>query len=219
MTRKDIIGQEKKLGNIIVISIVASVTLMLMNCTRHNPENAYESIEPIADSVYAREGNRIVALTFDTLRNSLLHAIRSRNVDGAVTFCNEQAYPITAIYSDSVSVRRTALRIRNPENSPDSLERSILNSMSNQITTLKIPDEKIARSESTKEIHFFKPIMIQPLCLNCHGTPEKQIQNSTLAEIQRLYPNDQAVGYKEGDLRGVWHIIFNPQKLQPAIKK
>jgi hypothetical protein len=84
--------------------------------------------------------------------------------------------------------------------------------MGEQMKTMNIPETKIVRSMSAKEIHFFKPILLQPLCLNCHGTPGKQIQNSTLAKIQLLYPGDQAFDYREGDLRGVWHIVFNPQK-------
>jgi hypothetical protein len=50
------------------------------------------------------------------------------------------------------------------------------------------------------------------MCLNCHGTPGKHIQDATLTKIQQLYPEDRAVNFKEGDLRGLWHIIFNVQK-------
>ena len=182
-----------------------------MSCSSNDVKGDHESKRPIPDSVYAKEGNKIVALTFDTLRNSLLQAIRSKNIDGAIVFCNEQAYPITDIYSDSVVVRRTALRVRNPDDSPNSLERSVLNAMSEEMKT-ESPGIRIVRSDSTKQVHFFKPILLQPLCLNCHGSPGNQIQNSTLGKIHQLYPNDQAVGYKEGDLRGIWHIIFNPEK-------
>jgi hypothetical protein len=48
--------------------------------------------------------------------------------------------------------------------------------------------------------------------MNCHGTPGKHIQDATLTRIQQLYPEDRAVNFKEGDLRGLWHIIFNVQK-------
>jgi hypothetical protein len=199
------------LSYVLVISFALPV-FMLMSCTRKDLGNKNVSKAPIADSVYTRNGNTIVALTFDTLRNSLLYAIRSQNIDGAIAFCNEQAYPITDTYSDSVIVRRTALRFRNPKNKPDSLERSVLYSMGKQMKTVKMPDTRIIRNDSTKEVHFFKPIILQPLCLNCHGIAGKQIQNSTHALIKKLYPSDQAVDYTEGDLRGVWHIIFNPQK-------
>lgn len=205
-------GTRSKFGIVLLISIAVLLALMLMSCTGNDRKNEHESKKPIADSVYMREGNKIVSLTFDTLRNSLLHAIRSQNVDGAIAFCNEQAYSITATYSDSVIVRRTALRFRNPDNSPDSLERFMLDSMNSQMGTKEIPGTRIIRNDSTREVHFFKPILLQPLCLNCHGIPGKHIQNSTLAKIKQFYPSDQAVGYKEGDLRGVWHIIFKSEK-------
>lgn len=72
----------------------------------------------------------------------------------------------------------------------------------------KPPAEKLIRTTSTGEIHFFKSIILQPMCLNCHGTPGKEIQPSTLSRIQELYPVDQAVNFKDGDLRGLWHIVF-----------
>ncbi len=49
------------------------------------------------------------------------------------------------------------------------------------------------------------------MCLNCHGTAGVQVKENTLAKIHQLYPEDRAMNFKEGDLRGVWHIIFNPQ--------
>jgi hypothetical protein len=46
------------------------------------------------------------------------------------------------------------------------------------------------------------------MCLACHGDPQKDIQPAVLQTISKLYPDDKAIGYKEGDLRGAWHIIF-----------
>ena len=75
-----------------------------------------------------------------------------------------------------------------------------------------VPTVKVFRPSSSDEIHFFKPILLQAMCLNCHGSPGEHIQAPTLARIQQLYPNDRAVNFKEGDLRGVWHIIFKSPK-------
>ena len=207
------LNEKEKYGSrFMLILFLASVSFMLSNCTKKNLVNEQESKEPVADSVYVRVGNDIVAHTFDTLRNSLLQAIKSQRIEGAIAFCNEQAYPITDLFADSVIVRRTALLFRNPANAPDILERFVLNSMSEQMKVTKMPDVRLIRSDSTEEIHFFKPILLQPLCLNCHGMPGKQIKRATLVKIQQLYPNDHAINFKEGDLRGVWHLIFNSQK-------
>jgi hypothetical protein len=164
----------------------------------------------VADSVYLRQGNNIVALAFDTLRKSLFSAISVHGMAGAIGFCNEKAFSITDIYADSVTIKRTSLRLRNVSNKPDSLERVILNEMKMAVAT-STPVTKIMRDISG-EVHFFKPIMLQAMCLNCHGTRGVQIQENTLAKINQFYPDDRAVDFKEGDLRGIWHIIFKNEK-------
>ena len=54
---------------------------------------------------------------------------------------------------------------------------------------------------SGKEFHFAKPIVMQPMCVSCHGSPE-QISPEVKAKLNELYPNDKAVGYQPGQLRG-----------------
>jgi hypothetical protein len=183
--------------------------ISVFSCTKKEDKGYKEATESsIADSIYVREGNRIVALTFDTLRDSLLKAIGTMGMEGSITFCNEQAHPLTSTYEDSVIIRRTSERYRNPYNRPDSLELAVLHEMDDQIKSGGSTGTKVVRENSNGEIHFFKPILLQPMCLNCHGTPGDQINNGTLTRIQNIYPNDRAVNFKEGDLRGEWHIIF-----------
>ena len=160
----------------------------------------------IPDSVYMDRGNQLVAETFDTLRSSLLSAIGSEGMDGAIEFCNEQAYVLTGILGDSVVIRRTSLLFRNPGNKPDSLERIVLDEMSDTQT----PQPKLVHRQNG-EVHFFKPILLQAMCLNCHGAPGTEIQPATRNAISQHYPNDSAINFKVGDLRGAWHIIFNPE--------
>ena len=58
---------------------------------------------------------------------------------------------------------------------------------------------------------FMKPIGVKPMCLQCHGSAE-QIPPPTAAMLSKLYPNDRAVGYAAGDLRGA---ISVKQPLEP----
>jgi hypothetical protein len=200
-------------GKLICIFAFIIGSAMLTGCTGKKSDNKLEVADNyVVDSVYVQVGKNIVASTFDTLRSSLLMAIGSKGVDGAITFCNEKAYPLTATYADSVVIRRTALRYRNPNNKPDSLELLVFDEMEGLMKSAKIPNAKVVRSTATGEIHFFQPILLQAMCMNCHGTPGKHIQDATLTRIQQLYPEDRAVNFKEGDLRGLWHIIFNVQK-------
>jgi hypothetical protein len=202
-----------ELRSLILATAFIGIALVTVNCSNRR-EKRVQSHEHafVPDSIYINAGNKIVALTFDTLRSSLLQTISSQGFPGAITFCSEKAYTITSTYTDSVTVRRTALRCRNPDNRPDSLELSVLNAMDTQFKAAKTADVNLVRNSTSGEIHFFKPIMLQPVCLNCHGDPSKQIQPATLTRIRELYPEDQAVNFKEGGLRGVWHIVFKAQR-------
>lgn len=52
---------------------------------------------------------------------------------------------------------------------------------------------------------YMKPLAIKPVCLTCHGG-EEQIPAPVKSELVKLYPFDQAKGYKEGELRGAVSI-------------
>jgi hypothetical protein len=48
-----------------------------------------------------------------------------------------------------------------------------------------------------------KAIPTAAQCLNCHG---ESISPEVDAKLKALYPNDQARGFKEGDLRGAFTL-------------
>lgn len=52
---------------------------------------------------------------------------------------------------------------------------------------------------------FMKPIAIKPVCLACHGDTE-QISDEVKTKLETLYPYDQAINYKLGELRGAISI-------------
>ena len=153
-----------------------------------------------------RTGDRIVAETFDTLRKSLLTAVQRQGFEEAIDFCSEKASALTSLYGDTVMVRRTSLRYRNPGNKPDSLETHVLEAWEREVSAGHKPVTSVFRDEG--RVHYFKPITMQALCVNCHGSPGKDIQPPTLTAIRKQYPGDKAIGFKEGDLRGSWHLIF-----------
>lgn len=193
------------------VTILILLSLFIFSCTSRTGNNKQATALP--DSVYISAGNKMVSLTFDTLRQSLLTAISERGIENAINFCNQKAYTLTATYADSVEIRRTSFRYRNPENKPDSLEEIVLTKMETQAPN---PEATLVRSNNG--VHYFRPIVMQALCLNCHGTPGTNIAPSTLQRIRHFYPADSAINYQEGELRGVWHILFkqpNSTRIQP----
>ena len=52
---------------------------------------------------------------------------------------------------------------------------------------------------------YVEPIMMQPLCLTCHG---QELQPDVAAKLAQLYPEDQATGFADGDFRGVFWVEY-----------
>ena len=192
---------------IFYISIL--VIALFTACNNSNKNN--DSIK----SDYTKMGNSIVKKTFDTLRNSLQSAISQSGVEGAVQYCQTAAYSLTNIYaSDLVTIRRTALKYRNPTNKPDTSEERILKIFASLKEQGIINDSIKPITEGSKngEVHFYKPIMLQQMCASCHGSKSADIQPPVWKTISTLYPLDMAYDFKTGDLRGMWHITFTKIK-------
>lgn len=163
-------------------------------------------------SAWKIKGDSVVTRSFDTLRNTLLRTIGEKGFAGAIGFCNEQAIPLTNSYSiGGISIKRTSDRLRNPANAPDSMEARILSQLSSlKKKNMPLIDFVVSNDNG---YHYFKPIVIQALCLNCHGDKSTQIKPATWDAIAQQYPADSAFNYKEAELRGIWHITFpRPKK-------
>lgn len=160
--------------------------------------------------VYLKQGDSIVKITFDTLRNTLIKTITAKGHAEAVKFCNVQALPITAMYaSERIVVSRVSDKNRNPGNALQGLDKATWQKYFE--LAAKKDSLKSVVITSNNQVHYYKPILMQPMCLSCHGTIEKDIAKELQPVIDSLYPADKAKGYKAGDLRGMWHITFTTQ--------
>ena len=57
----------------------------------------------------------------------------------------------------------------------------------------------------------YYPILINGMCLQCHGQAGEEIKAGTLEKLTALYPEDKAKGYKDGGFRGVWVVGMQRQ--------
>jgi len=153
-------------------------------------------------------GDSLVARTFDTLRNTLLRTISEKGFAGAVSFCNTEALNLTSTdRKEGVLIKRTSDRLRNPANTPDKVELEIITAYIQE--RIKKQDLKpVLKKDEAGNHHYFRPILVQAMCLNCHGEKLIQIKPDTWEVIRQHYPADAAFDYKEGDLRGIWHVVF-----------
>jgi hypothetical protein len=71
----------------------------------------------------------------------------------------------------------------------------------------KKPDEmeflEVVENDGIPHLRYMKPVGVGAPCLHCHGT---DINAEVKAKIDALYPNDQATGYRQGDIRGAFSI-------------
>ncbi len=124
----------------------------------------------------------------------------------AIPFCHVSAQPMTIeeISGKVVDVRRATLKARNSKNMASETEAGILRRWS----ALKEKGQKIPEYETAIEknfLHYYRPLKIEAMCLACHGT-ESTLSPGVVKVLKEKYPNDQATGYQEGDLRGLIHV-------------
>ena len=125
----------------------------------------------------------------------------------AVDVCGQAAQRVTqeAAEREKLSMRRVALRFRNPKNSPDEYEKATLEKWIREGDVPQHHSEVVDLEGGGRELRYLRPIMLKPLCTACHGRPP-EISSQTREAIQERYPNDLATGFRPGELRGAVSI-------------
>jgi len=157
------------------------------------------------------------------LKGELTRAIEQGGPVAAIPVCRERAPAIAARLSQDsgAKVSRTALRVRNPANAPDDLQRAVLEQFAGELVaagTAGGAGAPVAASaagplEAVFEIkratgierRYMRAIPTDPLCLTCHGS---NLSPELAAAIARDYPADAATGFAPGELRGAFSVIW-----------
>ncbi len=138
-------------------------------------------------------------------KRELQAALREGLAEGpsrAIGACRLRAPQIAESLSrDGVRVGRTSHRLRNPANASPEWVRPILDAY------LADSDDRASRVAQLNEgrAGYVEPIATKQLCLVCHG---ESLAPDLAQQIRELYPEDRAVGFREGELRGVFWVEF-----------
>jgi hypothetical protein len=156
------------------------------------------------------DASRATAKEFmQTLKQELQAGMQEGGPVNAISVCNLSAPAIANTYSVSRGwdVGRTSLKVRNPANAPDAWERSVLESFEKRKGAgedpAKMEHYEAVRQEGVRQLRYMKAIPSAQLCLACHG---ETVDSITRTRLEKLYPEDQALGYKAGDIRGAFSI-------------
>lgn len=178
--------------------------ILLFACGSKETSQTTEKV----DSTYIIRGNAIAKISFETISAELKEALQSGGIEHALRYCNEKAYPITDSLSvaNQVSIRRVSNKNRNPRNKADKLEEFLIKGFGNDLNVEKELTPRLVLKDDS--VIFYKAIILQPMCLTCHGQPEKELTFHTDSLIRTLYPKDKAIGYQVNQVRGLWRIGF-----------
>lgn len=126
---------------------------------------------------------------------------------GAIAACNEKAPKMAAAASQNTgwAIRRVSLKNRNPKAIPDSWEQAVLEDFDRRVSAGESPatmeKAEIVADGDKRTLRYMKALPTQKICLNCHGMPD-QLVSEVKATLSQHYPNDKAIGYSEGQVRG-----------------
>ncbi len=141
------------------------------------------------------------------LKPQLKQALQTGSPAQAIQVCADVAPAIAAALSGETgwSVKRVSLKPRNPNATPDEWERDQLRRF----------DEAVKAGASVQPVsevvegrlRYLAPQRVAPLCLVCHG---EAVDAQTAAALQHYYPEDTAIGYRPGDVRGAISLTSPP---------
>jgi hypothetical protein len=160
------------------------------------------------DSDMLTQSRAVTQAMLKELGQKLQSSMAEGGAVNAIGVCNTQAPEIAGRVStqNQVKLSRVGTRARNPVMGvPNDWQAKALAQFDAALARGEKPADiefsETVNTTSGKEFHFAKPIVLQPMCVSCHGSPD-QISPEVKAKLNELYPNDKAVGYQPGQLRG-----------------
>ncbi|MFW5876109.1 MAG: Tll0287-like domain-containing protein [Myxococcota bacterium] len=171
------------------------------------PEPAAEPAAPSADraaEAQVLERTRGAAKKLGgTLKARLRKAMGEGGPPQAIDVCADEAQALTHRVAEEtgVQVGRSSLRLRNPDNAPPDWVEGWLREKGERPAEGVQGVARVDDVAGEKRARVIAPIAVEGPCVSCHG-PREDLPESVVQVLEREYPQDQAVGYAVGDLRG-----------------
>lgn len=146
-----------------------------------------------------------------SLKKELLAAIKSGGHINAIDICSSKAQELALEFSEKygVSIKRTALRWRNPVNAPEPIESMAIEEFIRRIQAGEDIKSISFISAYNNGLIYLKPIQMQSTCSACHG---KDIPIEVRKKILSIYPEDAANNFEDGQIRGAFSVFIEGKK-------
>lgn len=158
--------------------------------------------QPQVSEVDLERAQATLAPFKEQLVGALMKSLGEGGPENAIHVCRERAPEIAAELSvGGVRMGRTSHKTRNPANAPEPWVEPLLAAYLENPTEMK--PKAVYIDDAT--VGYVEPIYVMPFCLSCHGL---RVDPELLAEIQSVYPEDKATGFKADDLRGLFWVTI-----------
>jgi hypothetical protein len=189
--------------NILHLILAGSAAALLGGCA--------STPSPEQQTKYAEEARATAGGLAQKLAGTLKEDLAAHGPEGAIGVCREKAPKIAAavMAEKGIKLRRVTTKNRNPKSVPDAWEDKVLADFEQRLAKGDKPETleyyQVVKEGDQQTFRYMKGVVIQPLCLTCHGSPET-IADGVKAKLNELYPADKATGYSVGMLRGAISI-------------
>lgn len=186
---------------VIFVSLVAVAAVVFASMDR--------ATLPDAQIKARTEQSREVAKELgQALSAEMMQAMQDDGPVGAIEVCSLQAPELAGALSreSGWEIHRTSLKARNL--TPDEWEAGVLAEFDRRAAAGEDPKglefaEVVHGEDGKAQFRYMKAIPTSAKCLMCHG---ETIAKPLEQKIASLYPNDQARGFKVGDIRGAFSV-------------
>jgi hypothetical protein len=136
------------------------------------------------------------------LMGELTAALDAGDASAAIAVCREKAPTVAAHVTElyGLEIGRTSHRLRDPANVAPSWADAYVADLVEDPTYVVGPNG---------ELGALLPIKLRAECQMCHGSAD-EIDEEIMAALAEHYPDDQALDFAEGDLRGWFWVEAMP---------
>lgn len=154
-------------------------------------------------------GREIAGKAKLALKIELSKSVKKNGLANSISFCNQRAIEITdsIALEEQVMIKRLAKKNRNSYNEMSENESNLYKSFVIESLTSNWIQAQVGWDEMGRPV-YYNPIVTEVLCLNCHGKPGTEINPEVAEKIAQVYPDDKAINFEVGQLRGMWAITF-----------
>lgn len=200
--------------------IIASIIFLLVSCVKdesaeRTPEMQKKDVKESISKMQINKETEIDSAksaikTFaGALKTELKKAIHEGGPVNAINVCNTTALSITNKVSEEQGLKlsRVSLKNRNPNNAPNDWQRKVMEDFEtrkskgeaiNSLTYAEVIEQTYGI-----QFRFMKAIPTGEICVLCHGT---NITSGVRIKLDELYPEDKAIGFNIGDIRGAFVV-------------